>query len=260
MKKTKTALITGASGGLGSEFASLCAKKKYDLVLVARNHAKLTSLKEDLENRYGITVYLCLTDLSLPDAALEVFRFVQENGLRIDLLINNAGFGDSGDFAESDWKRQADMVQVNVTALMQLTHCFLKPMMAQGGGRILNIASIAAFSAGPTMSVYFATKAFVASFSESVADEVKGSGVSVTAFFPGPTHTGFQQAAQMDADTVMFRSADRADVVAKRAFRAMMRRKVLSYCGLKAKVTNLLSRLSPRVLSRRFARKLTGVS
>lgn len=260
MKKKKTALITGASSGLGVEFAHLCAKKKYDLVLVARSWDKLASVKEEMENRYGVTAHVCVADLSVPDATLEIVRFVQEKELQIDILINNAGFGDSGDFADSDWKRQYDMVQVNVVALMQLTHCFLKPMMAQGGGRILNIASIAAFTAGPTMSIYFATKAFVASFSESVADEVKGSGVSVTTFFPGPTNTGFQEAAQMDADTVMFRKAAKAPVVAKRAFRAMMKRKVIRYCGAYAATMNVLCRLSPRALSRSCARKMTGVS
>ena len=258
MKKRKTALITGASSGLGVEFAHLCAKKKYDLVLVARSWDKLTSLKEEMENRYGVTAHVCVTDLSVPDAAVEVFRFVQEKELKIELLINNAGFGDSGNFADSDWKRQADMVQVNVVALMQLTHCFLKPMMAQGGGKILNIASIAAFSAGPTMSIYFATKAFVASFSEAVADEVKGSGVSITTFFPGPTNTGFQEAAQMDAGTVMFRNAAKADVVAKRAFRAVMKRKNLRYASVYAAVMGTLSRLSPRAISRACSKKLTG--
>ena len=124
MKKHETALITGASGGLGLEFAKIFAEKKYDLVLVARNEGKLYSLKNDFETEYGITVYPFAADLSVVDAALDVFNYTLENGIKVDILINNAGFGDSGSFADSDWQRQYEMVQVNITALMQLTHCF----------------------------------------------------------------------------------------------------------------------------------------
>ncbi|MBQ4511644.1 MAG: SDR family NAD(P)-dependent oxidoreductase [Anaerolineaceae bacterium] len=120
----KTALITGASGGLGLEFAKILAQKKYDLVLVARNEGRLYALKNEFETKYGITVYVCSADLSVKDAALDVFNFTLEHELDIDVLINNAGFGDAGSFTECDWKKQYDMIQVNIIALMQLTHCF----------------------------------------------------------------------------------------------------------------------------------------
>ena len=155
MKKRKIALVTGASGGLGLEFAKLLAKKKYDLVLVARNEGKLNGLKSKLEREYGITAWVCPCDLSRVDAALGVYQFTQAHDLEIDVLINNAGFGDSGSFAECDWRKQYEMVQVDITALMQLTHCFLPGMIGRKHGRILNLSSVAAFCAGPGMSVYY---------------------------------------------------------------------------------------------------------
>ncbi|MFC2373746.1 MAG: SDR family NAD(P)-dependent oxidoreductase [Parascardovia denticolens] len=173
LRHHQTALITGASGGLGLEFAKILAKKKYDLVLVARNEGKIYSLKNELESEHGISVYPYAADLSAVDAALNVFNYTLENGITIDVLINNAGFGDSGSFADSDWRKQYEMVQLNVVAMMQLTHCFLNPMIEQGHGKILNISSVAAFSAGPYMSIYYATKCFVRSFSEAIAEEVK---------------------------------------------------------------------------------------
>ncbi|WP_281666851.1 SDR family NAD(P)-dependent oxidoreductase [Parascardovia denticolens] len=173
LRHHQTALITGASGGLGLEFAKILAKKKYDLVLVARNEGKIYSLKNELESEHGISVYPYAADLSAVDAALNVFNYTLENGITIDVLINNAGFGDSDSFADSDWRKQYEMVQLNVVAMMQLTHCFLNPMIEQWHGKILNISSVAAFSAGPYMSIYYATKCFVRSFSEAIAEEVK---------------------------------------------------------------------------------------
>ena len=228
MRKRKTALITGASGGLGLEFAKLLAQKKYDLVVVARSEGKLQKLKEDLEDK-DTAVYVCPVDLSVPDAALKVFDFTQDHDLKIDVLINNAGFGDSGAFAQSDWKKQYEMVQVNITALMQLTHCFLPGMIERKNGKILNLSSVAAFCAGPGMSIYYASKAFVRSFSEAVAEEVKGTGVTVTALCPGPTATGFEAAAAMGKDSRMFKKAAKAEDVAKAGLRAMRKKKVLCY-------------------------------
>lgn len=138
MRKHKTALITGASGGLGLEFAKILAQKKYDLVLVARNEGKLYAVKNELEAEHGISVYPYAADLSAVDAALDVFNYTLENDIKIDVLINNAGFGDSGSFADSDWQKQYEMVQLNVVAMMQMTHCFLNPMIEQGHGKILS--------------------------------------------------------------------------------------------------------------------------
>lgn len=169
MKPDKTVLITGASSGLGLEFAKIFARKKCDLVLVARSEGKLYALKNRFEEEYGITVHVCSVDLSTTDAALDVYDYTLEKGLTIDVLVNNAGFGDAGPFANSDWQKQYEMIQVNLVALMQLTHCFLKPMIECGHGKILNLSSVAAFCAGPDMSVYYASKAFVRSFSEALA-------------------------------------------------------------------------------------------
>ena len=258
MKKRKTALVTGASGGLGLEFAKLLAKKKYDLVLVARNEGKLNGIKSELEKEYGITAWVCPCDLSKVDAALEVFRFTQERGLEIDVLINNAGFGDSGKFAACDWQKQYEMVQVDITALMQLTHCFLPGMIERKHGRILNLSSVAAFCAGLGMSVYYASKAFVRSFSEAVHEEVRGTGVTVTALCPGPTATGFEAAADMGSGSKMFQKAAKPEDVAKAGLRALGRGRALCYQGTFTKWMSFLCRLVPRSVARRFAAKMDG--
>ena len=161
--------------------------------MVARNEDKLTTLKNELEKQYGIQVYTYKKDLSQKDSAYDIFNYTLEKELFIDILINNAGFGDFGKFAELDLQKQTDMVQVNITSLMQLCHYYLNPMLENKCGKILNIASIAAFQAGPLMSIYYATKAFVLSFSEALSVELKGSGVSVMALCPGPTNTEFKK-------------------------------------------------------------------
>ena len=256
MTKKRTVLITGASSGLGLEFAKICAKNGHDLVLVARSEGKLYALKNQLEAEHGIRVFVCPADLSAEDAALDVWDYTLEQNLRVDVLINNAGFGDAGSFAQRDWKKQSDMVKVNILALMQLTHCFLKPMIEQGYGRILNLSSVAAFCAGPDMSVYYASKAFVRSFSEAIAEEVKGTGVTVTALCPGPTATGFEQAAAMSKGSSMFQKAASAFAVAKTGLSALERGKVLCYCGAFTKLVSIGARLAPRALTRKVAKRM----
>ncbi len=256
MRKSKTALVTGASGGLGLEFARLLAKEYCDLVLVARNEGKLNGIKRELEKEYGITAWVCPCDLSRVDAALGVYQFTQAHDLEIDALINNAGFGDSGKFAESNWRKQYEMVQVDITALMQLTHCFLPGMIERKHGKILNLSSVAAFCAGPGMSVYYASKAFVRSFSEAVAEEVKGIGVTVTALCPGPTATGFEAAADMGKGSKMFKKAAKPEDVAKAGIRALRLGKVLCYQGSFTKWMGFLCRLAPRSVTRRYAAKM----
>ena len=257
MKKHKTALITGASGGLGLEFAKLYAKKKYDLVLVARNEGKLYRLKNEFEIQYGITVYVCAADLSVRDAALDVFDYTLENDITIDVLINNAGFGDLGAFAECDWDRQYEMVQLNITALMQLSRCFLPLMIDAGTGKILNMSSVAAFCAGPNMSVYYASKAFVRSFSEAVAEEVKGTGVTVTALCPRPTATGFEKNADMKNSKMFKKSAD-PSAVAKAVYLALQKGKVLCYYGHFTRKMSFGVRLVSRKTARKYAMKMNG--
>jgi len=255
----KTALITGASGGLGLEFSKIYAQNGYDLVLVARNEAKLYQIKKDLETDNNIKVFVFAQDLSKQDAAFEVFNYTQENNLRIDILVNNAGFGDFGTFAEYDMDRQQELLQVNIIALVQLTRYFLPPMIKRGSGSVINMSSVAAFCAGPKMSLYYASKVFVRSFSEAVAEECKGTGVSVLGFCPGPTATGFEKAAGMkESKMFTFFKPKTAEKVALAGYRASCKGKVLKYYGLSVKMMNIVSRLLPRSVSRKFAKKING--
>lgn len=253
MTKKPIALITGASGGLGLEFSKLCAADGYDLVLVARSEDKLYSIKNDLEQRYGVAVYVCPQDLAQEDAALSVLEFTMVRDLDVSVLINNAGFGDSGAFCERDWKRQRDMIQVNIIALMQMTYCYVPPMVERGSGKVLNLSSVAAFCAGPYMSVYYASKGFVRSFSEALFEETRGTGVTVTALCPPPTATGFEQAADMGNESTMFRRAARAEDVARTGYEAMQKGKALCYCGAFTKIMGFGSRFVSRNIARKFA-------
>lgn len=166
----KTALITGASRGLGYEFAHIYAQHGYDIVVVARSAGKLYQLKAELESRYHMKVWVFAQDLSKPDAAYEIFDFTMENDIDIEILVNNAGFGDYGNFTEFDMQKQHELLQVNIMALVELTRYFLPLMLRRKSGRVINLSSVAAFCAGPKMSLYYASKAFVRSFSEAVAE------------------------------------------------------------------------------------------
>ncbi|MEI6438388.1 MAG: SDR family oxidoreductase [Candidatus Omnitrophota bacterium] len=190
-----TALVTGASGGIGYELAVCLARGHYDLVLAARSREKLEAIAADLRGRFQVSVHVIAIDLSVKGSSRQLYEWVGQRGLLIDVLVNNAGFGDWGPFVDADPCRQEAMVELNITALTLLTRMFLPGMVQRRSGRILNVASTAAFQAGPLMSVYFATKAFVLSFSRALASELKGSGVTVTCLCPGPTASGFQQAA-----------------------------------------------------------------
>lgn len=252
-----TALITGASGGIGLELAKIAAQDGYDLLLVSRSEDKLEKIKRAVERKYNVKAYVCACDLSLSDAADRVVDFAIENGIEIEILINNAGFGDRAPFAESDWQKQYAMLQLNVAALMQLTHRILPLMKEQGGGRILNVASVASFCAGPDMSVYYASKAFVRSFSEAVAEEVRQYGITVTALCPGPVDTGFERAANLEGANMfkLLRAADARDV-ALCGYKAMMNGRTLKYYGVAAKAMSLAVRALPRSLCRKVAKKV----
>ena len=183
----QTALITGASSGLGREFARLFAAAGYDIVLVARRRQELDALAAELPPRHGIRARVLVEDLADPMAPSRIFDHLKSEDVQISMLVNNAGFGEKGSFAMLGEKRQMDMLQVNIAALTHLTRLFLPGMLGRRQGRILNVASTAAFLPGPNMAVYFATKAFVLSFSEAIAEEVRGGGVTVTCLCPGPT-------------------------------------------------------------------------
>jgi hypothetical protein len=251
---SRTALITGASGGIGYEFSRIHAENGDNLVLVARNICRLDELKGILEEEHGIRVYTIEKDLSGTDAAREVFDEITGQGLSVDYLINNAGLGDISLFAESDWKKQERMINLNVIALTQLSRLFLPGMIDRRFGRILNVASTAAFQPGPTMSVYFATKAFVLSFSEAVNEEVRKKGVSVTALCPGSTESGFHAAALGENRKVKERTLPSARKIAEYGHKAMMKGKAVAIPGFKNSFMAASVRFMPRSLVARAAR------
>jgi len=192
---SKSALITGSSNGIGYELANIHAENGHDLILVARNKCKLDVLSGALQKHYGIKVCTIEKDLSLAGSAGEVYDEIEVRGLTVDYLINNAGIGDIGFFTDSDWEKQERMIYLNITTVAHLTRLFLPGMIGRGYGKILNVASTASFQPGPTMSVYFASKAFVLSFSEAVNYEVRKKGVTITALCPGSTESGFHATA-----------------------------------------------------------------
>ncbi len=247
----KLALITGASSGIGAELARIHAATGGDLILVARRQDRLEALKSELSHS---AVHIVAKDLSDPRAPQQLHDEIKMRNIRVDYLINNAGFGYRGLFHQQEWSRNAEMIQVNVVALAALTRLFVPDMIARGSGCILNVASLAGFVAGPLHAVYFATKAFVLSFSESVANELHGTGVTVTALCPGPTRTEFVGYADMDG-TSGFKHAAPARRIAQIGYDAMLRGKTLVVPGLLNKLTaHLALRLAPRRLATRISR------
>jgi len=253
----KTALITGSSNGIGLELARVFAEKGDNLVLVARSKSKLDELKKELEETYKIQVFTIEKDLSAQSAAQDVYDAMISQRISVDYLVNNAGFGDFGLFSESNWSRQESMINLNVTTLVHLTWLFLPDMIKKGGGKIMNIASTAAFQPGPTMSVYFASKAFVLSFSEAVNNEVADNGITVTALCPGATLSGFQEAASMQ-DSKLFEGNNfpSSREVAEYGYKAMMKGKAVAIHGFKNAIFANSVRFAPRSLVVRAARMI----
>lgn len=250
---SQTVLITGASGGLGVEFAQIYARRGYNLVLVSRNQEKLEKLKKKLVSVYSIRAYIYSCDLSKKDAACMIYAFLQNNHLHPSILINNAGFGDFKFYATSDWQKQYDMIQVNITALTQLTRLCLPDMIKRGRGKILNVASIAAFEPGPCMSVYYATKAFVLSFTEALAVELRNTGITVTALCPGPTATGFETNANLGASPLFkLPIVGNAKDVARYGVNMLDKKYVVAIPGFAAKTCVFLAKLAPRKVTREF--------
>ena len=235
-----TALITGASNGIGLELAKVHAANGGKLVLVARNKSKLDELKIELESQFKISVYTIGKDLSQTNAAQEVYDEIKNQHIQIDYLINNAGFGDFGHFTETDWDKEFQMINLNITALTLFTKLFLKDMVQRNSGKIMNVASTASFQPGPLMAVYFATKAYVLHFSEAINNEVQANGVTVTALCPGATETGFQAAGALD-DSKLFKGKKlpSGKAVAQFGYDAMMKGKAVAIHGL---LNNILAR------------------
>lgn len=251
------ALITGASNGIGYELAKIHAAKGDDLVLVARSASKLEELKAQLEQQYKIKVHIISKDLSEQNAAEQVYQETTSLGLRIDYLVNNAGFGDFGFFAETSWAKEEQMIHLNISTLVHLSKLYLQDMVKRRSGKIMNVASTAAFQPGPTMAVYYATKAFVLSFSEAINNEVSDKGVTVTALCPGATESGFQAAAAMEESAlVKGKKLPSSREVAEYGYKAMMQGKAVAIHGTMNAIMANAVRFLPRNLVVKVTRKV----
>ncbi len=259
MTNAKRALITGASSGIGRELAKLYAQDGYGVVLVARSEDKLKALADELSSAYRVDAQVIAQDLSAPDAADVILAETESRGLTIDHLVNNAGFGSNGPFVEQDRARELRMIQVNCTALTALTHAFVPGMVARGGGAVLNIASTAGFQPGPFMAVYYATKSYVIHFSEALAVELEGSGVTVTAHCPGATATEFAGEAGNDGSRLFQQgSVATAEDVARHAYEAAEAGRVVAIHGAMNKVMATSIRFGPRSLVRAITGWVNG--
>ena len=250
------ALVTGASSGIGKAMLPLFASDKHDLVLVARRGELLEEQKRELEQRFAVRVWTIALDLAKPGAAAELFARTQALELHVDMLVNNAGFSLYGLFQEQPLARLAEMIDLNIGALTELTHEYLQPMKERGHGRILQVASTAAFQPGPRMAVYYASKAYVLSFSEALSCELEGSGVTVTALCPGPTQSEFNAVAKFKMPAALQKSVMSSEDVARIGYREMMKGKRVAVAGVANRLMTIGSQLAPRGLVLAVADKL----
>lgn len=250
-------LITGASSGIGYELARVFARHNHNLVLVARSTGKLEALRSELTKDFSVRAEVISLDLARAGAAEELAEFLRRKKLDVDVLVNNAGFGDHSLFLQQDQQKIEEMILLNVLTLTKLTRLLLPDMVLRKGGKILNVASTAAFQPGPLMSVYYATKAYVLSFSEGLYEELRGTGVSVTALCPGPTESGFQNAANMsDIALVETMKLPTSKDVAEFGYRALMANRAVAVHGLVNSVMAASTGLAPRFLVRKLVKKL----
>lgn len=250
----KTALVTGASSGLGEQYATLFAQDGHDVVLVARSKGRLEGLAAELTRQHKVQVYVVPVDLSDPAAPGRLFEEVAAKGLTVDFLVNNAGFGSTGPFLDQQLPRESEMLEVNAHAVLQLCHLFGRGMRERGFGRILNVASTAAFQPGPYMATYYATKAFVLSFSEALAHELKGSGVTVTCHCPGAVDTPFAQVSGNEKTRLFqWQKPPGPALVAAHGYRSMHDGEVVAVPGVGNWLGVVSAKLSPRPLTRWFA-------
>lgn len=242
---SKTALITGGASGLGYELALLLAKDGYNLVLIDIDAEKLQEVKQGIETDFAVNVQIYAKDLSVVNISEEIM--LELKGLPIDVLVNNAGFGLFGSFWETDWEREKQMLHLHVITTTHLTKLVLKDMVQRGSGKILNLSSLAAFQPGPLMSLYYATKGYILSFSEAIANELKGTGVTVTALCPGPTKTSFQKVVSnaSSENKITFNMANAKEVAAY-GYKAMNKGKVYAIPGKFNKLLATLPRFIPR--------------
>lgn len=241
----KTTLITGASGGIGKEFAKIFARKRYNLVLVARNESKLQQIAKSFEKEYDIRVTVLPFDLSQTNSAYKLYSEIKDRKIQIDILINNAGIGDYGYFMESDLKRTSDMINLNITTLTELSLLFLKEMKTRNNGKILNIASTASFQPVPKFAVYGATKSYVLNFTEALHYELKGTNVSASVLCPGPTSTGFEKSANIKGSNLFKSGVMKAEKVAEIGYKGLMKNEMSIIPGFKNKIMAILSNMMP---------------
>ena len=254
----QTALVTGASSGIGLDLARLLAKDKYNLILVARNADRLSAIAGELSSEHGIQARPLPLNLAEPGACDDLHRSIEALRIDVDVLVNNAGFGSHGPFSASDVNQELQMIQVNVVALTHLTRLFLPAMIARKSGKILNVASTAGFQPGPLMAVYYATKAYVLSFSEAIAAEVTGSGITVTTLCPGPTATDFHHRAKIENTPLFKANTMSSATVAKIGYRGMLKGRRIVVPGMRNKLMVMSVRISPRRLVTAVTRKLNS--
>lgn len=248
--KNETVLITGASSGIGLELARCFAADGSRLILAARNQSALENLASELREKRKVDALVLPADLSAPETPGRVFEYLSGQNISVDVLVNNAGFGLHGPFAELPLQRQLEIVKVNITALTELTRLFVPGMINRHSGGILNVGSVAGFVPGPGMAIYYATKAFVQSFSEALAAELEGTGVSVTVLCPGPTETNFGAVARGNKVRTVQRSKMTAEMVARYGHYAFRRQKVVAIPGMRNQALVSLTRLMPRAVIR----------
>jgi short-subunit dehydrogenase len=252
-------LITGASSGIGAELARVFARKGYPLVLTARRHERLEGLSAEIGQSHGVPVEVVALDLEDREAQRDLHEMLQERGIAVHTLVNNAGFGLRGYFASLPHEKQLAMIDLNVMALTSLCRLMLPGMIERRRGGILNVASIAAFQAGPYMAVYYATKAFVLSLSEALHDEAKPHGVIVTALCPGPTESEFSETAGLKDSRLFHAGAMSSSEVARIGIEGYEAGRAIVIPGAKNRVGAIGSKFAPRFLSRRIAGLLQGM-
>jgi len=249
-------LITGASSGIGLELAKVFAREGHNLVLVARSEETLKELKAHLEEEWDVEVKIIIQDLKYYNAPTLIFDEVKRSRINVNILVNNAGFGNHGKFSDTDLETELEMIQVNITALTHLTKLFLKDMIAYNNGRILNVASTAAFQPGPLMAVYYATKAYVLSFSEALAEELRDTKIRVTTLCPGPTATNFSKAANVQDTKIFGSKIPTGKEVAEYGYNALVTEKRVAIYGFKNKLLAQSNRFIPRKTVTRMVKKL----
>jgi len=254
----ETVLITGASSGLGMELAKLFAADGSDLVLVARREERLIELADELKSEHGIEVHVLPKDLSKKTAPKEIFNHLNKENIEIDVVVNNAGFGNKGSIAELDTDLQLDMIQVNLVALTHLTRLFITGIIERGYGGILNVGSLAGFQPGPNLAVYYATKAYVLSFTEALAEEISNPNIKISCLAPGPVKTEFGEKSDLE-DSLLFKMSlmEMAPVV-KAGYEGFRKGQTIIIPGLKQQIVPFLNRFTPRLLVRKIAKKLNS--